>query len=56
MKESIYSGEEERYIEFCGDYHDQNVIINGIYSLEKDTLMIGDNNHDGVTSRYSRKK
>jgi hypothetical protein len=55
MKESIYSGEEERYIIFCDDYQDQNVVISGIiYSLEKDTLMIGDNYHDGVSSRYSR--
>ena len=55
MKESIYSGEEERYIEFSEDYQNQYLVLKGIiYGLEKDTLRLGDNYHDGVASRYAR--
>jgi len=55
MKESIYSGEEERYIELSEDYQNQYLVLKGIiYGLEKDTLRLGDNYHDGVASRYAR--
>jgi len=56
MEESIYSGETERAMEFFSEYQNKDLVMNGIvHVLEKDTLMLGDNYHDGLTSRYIRK-
>ena len=53
MKESIYSGEMERYIIYSEVYQNQDIVISGIIKvLENNKLSIADNNEDGIESEF----
>ena len=55
MRESIYSGEIERYIIYSSEYKNQNTVISGIIRvLDNNNLLIADNYTDGVESEYVR--
>lgn len=55
-EKSIYSGEMEDYIRVAGEYQIQNIVINGIITIEQNSLSISDNCYDGIGSSYDRIK
>ena len=53
MKESIYSGELERYIQIPENQQYAGIIIKGIIkAYEVNKLHISDNNYDGIESEF----
>ncbi len=57
LKESIYSGEPELFLEVSDDVQIPSLVVNGIITLvSADTLTIADNNYDGVGSTFVRRK
>ena len=56
MQQSIYSGEEDRYITYSEDLPPVGVAFSGIIRLVGvDSLTIGDNVHDGIGSLFVRR-
>ncbi|MCG1037640.1 hypothetical protein [Polaribacter sargassicola] len=55
MKESIYSGEMERFIQFPENNQYLGFVKNGIIDIYENTkLNISDNNADGIGSEFER--
>jgi len=55
LKESIYSGEIERYIQFPENQQYPGIVKAGIVkTYESDKLDISDNNYDGIGSGFLR--
>ena len=55
LKNSIYSGDQEPFIELSEQDQIQAVVLNGIVQIiSADTLTISDNMYDGVGSTFTR--
>lgn len=56
MKESIYSQDTERFITYSDSFQQpQNLVISGIVrTYEIKNLIISDNNHDGIRSKFEK--
>ncbi len=56
MKESIYSGQMERYITLeTTDQQAVGFVKNGIVNIDKNQILqISDNNYDGIASRFKK--
>ena len=54
-EESIYSNELENYITLVDNFYLQNVVLNGIVSVEDGSVLtISDNAYDGIGSRFTK--
>lgn len=54
MKKSIYSGELSRFITISGNYKNQNLVLEGIITVDEINLHIDDNNFDGIGSSFEK--
>ncbi|TDQ28598.1 hypothetical protein [Tenacibaculum caenipelagi] len=57
MKKSIYTHQQERFIQLSNDQQYPGIVLSGIIRLQKpDVLEISDNNYDGLGSTFARAK